>query len=351
MRAVLWMVPGGSSTPGGHVTQWRNTAAALRALGVEARESEDEAPDFDGVDVVHGFGLTAAHIRKAREQGLPVVLSTIYWSKHYRQSGPDGGSASRWVSRARWAAVFAVRSLQGAHHAVAEGVTAAQHRETLAFEAADLLLPNSTMEARAIAHELGVTTPTYVVPNAVDADIFTLPAGAARGQTVVCAGRLEPHKNQLGLIKALSRTSADLVIVGPRHPEHPGYAERCRRSAGPRTTFLPAMAPHDLARLFQRASVHVLPSYFETTGLANLEAALCGAAVVSTERGYAREYFGENAAYCDPSSTSSIHDAVQAAAVRGASEALRERILSCYTWRHTAAATAAAYERACAPPR
>jgi len=61
---------------------------------------------------------------------------------------------------------------------------------------------------------------------------------------------------------------------------------------------------------YAAAKVHVLPSWFETTGLTNVEAGLAGCNVVTTNRGYAQDYLGDYAWYCDPSSISSILKAV-----------------------------------------
>lgn len=52
--------------------------------GISIRVCRDEAPDWHGVDVVHGLGLATRHIREARNRGVPVCLSVIYLSKAYR---------------------------------------------------------------------------------------------------------------------------------------------------------------------------------------------------------------------------------------------------------------------------
>ena len=87
-----------------------------------------------------------------------------------------------------------------------------------------------------------------------------------------------------------------------------------------------------------------MPSWFETTGLASLEAGLCGASIVSTDRGHAREYFGTMARYCDPSSPHSIRSAIEAALSTAQSDDLRKHIAGNFTWAHTAAKTVEAYE-------
>ena len=93
----------------------------------------------------------------------------------------------------------------------------------------------------------------------------------------------------------------------------------------------------------------MLPSWFETTGLVSLEAALSGCSIVSTSRGHAREYLDRFATYCDPGRPDSVLAAVRQAWAAPPSPELRQRILDRYTWSHVAEATVAAY--ATLPPR
>jgi glycosyltransferase involved in cell wall biosynthesis len=156
-------------------------------------------------------------------------------------------------------------------------------------------------------------------------------------------GRLEPHKNQLGLIEALRDTGIALTIVGGPHPHHLSYAEAVRSEAGRTVNVVGPTAHEQLTHFYARARVHALPSGFETTGLVTLEAAVSGCNVVSTKVGYAREYLGDLGWYCAPNDPRSIRSAVLAALAAPPQTPLRQRILDRYTWDHAAAATAAAY--------
>jgi glycosyltransferase involved in cell wall biosynthesis len=102
--------------------------------------------------------------------------------------------------------------------------------------------------------------------------------------------------------------------------------------------------PHEeLGELFARARVHPLPSWFETTGLASLDAGLSGCSVVSTDRGHAKEYLGDRATDCDPADIRSIRAAVELAWNEEPSPDLRNYLLDHFTWDHVARATADAY--------
>ncbi len=90
----------------------------------------------------------------------------------------------------------------------------------------------------------------------------------------------------------------------------------------------------------------MLPSWLETPGLSSLEAAAAGCTLVVSDRGLTREYFGDQAWYCDPRSFDSIREAVLAAYAaprgRGCCARMRER----YTWERAAEKTLEGYQLA-----
>lgn len=336
----------GDVVPGGHRVQIDQTARHLRELGVGADVEFGQHPAFDRYDVVHGFGLPATALRQCRSAGMPIVLSTIYWSRDYTA----GRTKERWsprslLGRIRTGASLFVSAVRAAHIEKCTDVVKRWTDSRVQFELADLLLPNSDSEAAQMVADLGVTTPMSVVPNAVDDEGFTLPKESGQRVGALYVGRFEPHKNQLGLIRAMRSSGIPLTLVGPPHPHHPGYYARCRREAGGRVTILEGVAHEQLRDVYARAKVHVLPSWFETTGLVSLEAALCGCNVVTTDRGYVRDYFGDMAWYCSPTDPRSIRAAVEAAYAAPFRDDLREHVLKKYTWKHTAEATLRAYER------
>ncbi len=348
MRVLLWMPDG--KVPGGHRVQLEKTAEALVGLGCEVTIAEDQTPDLSEVDVVHGFGLSPEQIRRCRAAGLPVALSTIWWSREYTAGLTMGLWKPRAiVARARFGAALFASALRGQHVSKTWNWLERWQRERVRYELADILLPNSELEAQSIRDDLGVTTPMQVVPNAVDEKRFTLdPAESAAERDarrgVLYAGRIEPHKNQLGLIKAMRGHELPVTVLGPAHPNHATYAERCRRQSGGNVRMLPGVEHEQLPSVYRQYKVHVLPSWFETTGLVSLEAALCGCNIVTTNRGFAREYFGDLAWYCDPAKPKSIREAIEAAHGSPYREALRQRILDLFTWTSTAEASMAAYK-------
>ena len=345
-HVLLWM-PGGKRVLGGHVVQLERTAQALRDVGLEVDTSFSSTPEATDVDLVHGFGLRAADIRRWHSRGIPVAVSTIYWDREYRTTRADRDMTARSLAaRAARAARFSRAALRGRGALLDASIRFAAD-ETIdfaAFESADLLLPNAVGEGKSLVADFGVTTPIFPVPNGVDPTRFSAPGLPFEDREhVLYVGRVEPHKNQLGLINALKDAGIPLTIAGHEHPDHAAYVRACRRAGEGWVDFHFSATSDELAGLYRRARVHVVPSWFETTGLVSLEAALSGCSIATTDRGYAREYFDRYAWYLDPEVSDSILRAVRSAWDNPPSPDLRKRILDNYTWSHVAEATLAAY--------
>lgn len=348
MRVLIWDNIG-EDFVGGNREQRVRTAEALRALGVAVTEYEGTDPVFAGHDVMHAFGLGIGGLRAARRYGIPIALSTIFH--------PYGGwprpctAAERWRwarTRYRESAKAFRETWRGRNVAYCSGRLAGRHRARVRFEMADLLLPNSRSEADTIVEQLGVTTPQHVVPNAADPARFDFDPQADDGERryVTLVGRIEKLKNQLGLIEAMRTRDYPVMIVGPaKNRQNEQYLARCRRRATANIEFVGPRTGDDLVAVYRKTKVHALPSDSETTGLVSLEAALCGANVVTTDRGYARDYFGDLAWYCRSNSPASIRAAVDAAYAAPFRSALRDKIRAQYTWEAAAKATRAGYEK------
>ncbi len=119
---------------------------------------------------------------------------------------------------------------------------------------------------------------------------------------MLSVGRIEPRKNTLALVRAARRLALPLVIAGEAPPGCEQYEAECRSAADPQTIWLGRLDHHDplLASAYAAARVFALPSWFETPGLAALEAALAGCSVVITPFGSTKEYFGGLVEYARP---------------------------------------------------
>jgi glycosyltransferase involved in cell wall biosynthesis len=133
------------------------------------------------------------------------------------------------------------------------------------------------------------------------------------------------------------------VIIGSPSPNQVSYYEKCKEIATSNVSFVENIEQEKLISYYRNAKVHVLPSWFETTGLSSLEAGGMGCNLVITDKGDTREYFEDFAFYCDPSSVDSIFEAVTKAAAANNDRRLQQKIFSQYTWSNTAELTLQAY--------
>ena len=358
---VLWLVRKNlTQHPGGDTTQVLQTAAALRRRGVAIDICDDVDPDLGNHDVVHLFHLdrlweNTAHARRARAGGRPAVLSPIYWpSDEFDRGGRAGvqGCLARLLgSRAYQNLRLLERHLlqcreQRSLPSLNPRRFAFRRNARALLETIAVLLPNSHAEQEQIEARFGVPRPTVVVPNAADTAVFGPPEQEVKRGGVLCVGRIEPRKNQLALIEALRGTGIALTLVGQAGRFSRGYCDRCVRAADHNVSFIDQRSPAELRRLYHGAHVHACVSWYETPGLASLEAALCGCTLVVTPDGSTRDYFGDQAHYCEPDEPESIRSAVEQALARGPSAALGARVAREFNWDQAAQATQQAYELA-----
>ena len=348
---------------GGEATQIRETASALRRRGVSVEVSHALRPDLRGVDIVHVFGLTQPaepllQAEHASGHAVPVVLSPAYQDlSEYNRCGRFGLAA--WAYHLLPAEPFVETAKLALRLGRAHGrrlslarllpVTLERQQRRLLRRAA-LVLPNSAAEARAIAARFNYRGPCQIVPHGVVAATFAGAVGDAfRTATglqdfVIAVGFISSLKNQLRLIAALEGTGLRLVIIGSRVPTHAAFFRAVRRAARRSGAIMLGHLPHDrLASALAAARVVALPSWFETCGLACLEGAVAGCRVAVTNRGYTREYFGQEASYCEPGDVGSIRRAILEAVDAPIPERLRDRVLSEYTWEASARATLDGY--------
>jgi glycosyltransferase involved in cell wall biosynthesis len=136
-----------------------------------------------------------------------------------------------------------------------------------------------------------------------------------------------------------------LVIIGKPNISQMKYYLKCKSIAGPNIIFLDYIKHEELPSAYAAAKVHILPSWYETPGLTNLEAGIAGCNIVSTDRGSTKEYFKDMVEYCDPTSAGSIKNAVIKAFNKPKDTKLKQHILSNYTWDRVAKETLKGYQR------
>ncbi len=328
--------------PGGGEVQMLSLARALPEAGVAARLWRPWEDDLGQADCLHLFGSLREYlplVAVARRRGLRVALSPITWFGLDCCWGEPRALRHRLAACAR----FLVR-------AACPGIPS--WRRWL-YHAADLLMPNSQAEAQQLIRYFGVPAEKVrVVPNGADprfetADPELFPKRFGVRKFVLATGRIEPRKNQLGLLRALRGTGVPVVLLGDPVPGHEAYYQACRREADPSVRFLGRLEHTDplLASAYAAAGCLALVSWFETPGLVALEAAMTGTPLVLPEGGCAREYFGHHAEYVHAHDLAAMRTAVLAALKRRRSRELASHVSQYFSWRAAARITRKAYDQ------
>lgn len=342
------------SSKGGDTVQVVETARSLRHSGIDADiRLAHEIIDQEQYDLLHFFNLTrpADILYHVRYAARPAIITPIFIDySQYDQEQRRGLSGllfkSLGANSIEYVKTF-LRWIRGTEQLVSYSYFFKGHQRSLrqVIQAASLLLPNSQLEKLALEKRFALPA-VHVVPNGIDPLLFTAVDRPAKDERLLlCVARIEGLKNQYNLIKAVNGSDYRLLIVGASAPNQQSYYKRCKRIAGENVTFLDHMPQEQLIALYRKAKVHILPSWFETCGLASLEAAAMGCNIVVTAKGYTPEYFEDYAFYCDPASPASIRRAIDLAAQSPYPADLKARIAAGFSWDIAARETILAYKK------
>lgn len=347
-RSTLYTVRGGDTL------QVAQTARHLEKLGIGVDILlTDEYIDYDRYDLLHFFNIIRpADILCHIQPGKPFVVSTLLvdysgYDKHHRKG------FSGWVCRLLSPGAIEycktiARYFLGKDKLMTKSYLwkGQQGSVQKILDRASLLFSNSTLESLRLAEQYQVKADCISIPNGLDADLFSYDERQQKDERLVlCVARIEGLKNQLNLIRALNNTRYRLLIIGDYAPGHADYYQECRKIAGGNIEFIEYIPQPDLVQYYQKAKVHILPSWFEICGLSSLEAGAMGCNIVITDKGFTREYYGDYAFYCDPDNPASIYTAVDNAARSIIRKDLRNKILTNYTWSRAAAGIAKGYDK------
>lgn len=339
---------------GGDTIQIINTARYLEEIGVKVTVRLcNEKIDYSNFDLIHFFNIIrpADILKHISKSGKPYVVSTVYvdYSEYERKvrKGVAGALFKVLPSDLIEYLKVIARVFTSGEKIISPSYLLLGQKRAIKkiIHGASMLLPNSNSEYMRIKEKYRIEKKYRVIPNAIDAALFALNRDSTprNNNLVICVGRIEGRKNQLNLVKALNGSRFQLLIIGSASANQKKYSQECKKIAGSNVSFIDAIAQEKLIGYYKIAKVHVLPSWFETTGLSTLEAAAMGCNVVITDKGDTREYFENLAYYCDPDSTASIFNAVKRAAENDVDKRLQQKIFSVYTWRTTAKLTLQAY--------
>lgn len=350
-RSTLYKVHGGDTI------QILETAEELRNLGIKVSIFlSHEKINYEEFDLLHFFNLIRPanimyHIKKTNKPFVisPILVDYTEYDKNYRKG------LSGWLFRLFASAEYiktVSRWILMKDRLPSKSYLWKGQKKSIRYilEKAKMVLPNSLAEYRELERLYAIKKPFTVVPNGVNGKTFDHGDLVQKNELlVICAARIEGIKNQINLIKALNNTQFKLLLIGNTSDNQKAYFNQCKKIAGKNIVFTGRLTQKELSSYYKKAKVHVLPSWFETCGLSSLEAAAMGCNIVITDKGFTRDYFGNDAFYCKPESPESIYKAVLSAANSDVSYKLREKIAQGFTWTIAAKKTLQAYNQILSP--
>lgn len=165
--------------------------------------------------------------------------------------------------------------------------------EFFAFHFATVASVPSERQAEFIAKRYWVRRSKLVAhPNWVDEQRFFAPEKRSHeaNRTLIFVGRLESQKRPMDMMRALAKVGGiRLILVGQGSLESPCKEIAARENL--EVEWIPRVDNDDLPELLSRAGAFILPSEYEGSPKAMMEAMACGLAPISTDGFGVGEWF------------------------------------------------------------
>lgn len=335
--------------PGGDYVQATETCAALQRLGVECRLVPGIGRVEGRFDIRHLFNTTRLdetwqQFRQGRAAGSKIVLSPIWHSISDMQRfyGPRLHDIPIDWYLASKEAFYALRS--GLWPSL-PAILSFRRRRRFLLSQCDAVLPNSDAEAQIMTRESGVQPRVLrVAPLGCRAVSRNIRSAVRSG--FLCAGRIEPRKNQLNVIRAFKQLGHGfgvLSLYGAANVSHGDYVRAVTSECVPGWVEYhgPVLQPQ-LMEAAEGARVGIAMSFFESFGLVVLEGLVSGLRMCTSDTELNRELFRDRVTFGDPMNIASISDAIQRACNQPVQD--HTKFVRDFTWDASARVTLKCYE-------
>ncbi|HVO64116.1 MAG TPA: glycosyltransferase family 4 protein [Terriglobales bacterium] len=146
-----------------------------------------------------------------------------------------------------------------------------------------------------------------VVYNGRDPSLFD--ARSEKHNQVVSVGRVWDEAKQISLLLERAQTVPVLIVGSQKHPDK-ALGEFTAHSVPEEVTFCGQQSEQDIQRLFATSSIYAACSRYEPFGLAPVEAAMSGCAVIANDTASFRELWGDSAYYFKTDNAESLAAAI-----------------------------------------
>lgn len=227
-------------------------------------------------------GAASAIVTIASDFGADLILSSQYCFGALPFEGPiiviAHSDVLSWAKACRKDALSPSRWLRKYQQLTAEGLACA-----------DAVVAPTHWMLHALQEHFDIPGERHVIYNG--RSLSHSSANAARRLQAVAAGRLWDEAKNLTLLTHI-KLGLPLVIAGEARQD----AANLEHGSG-NPTFVGRLEEDQMLSLFRQSAVYVCASKYEPFGLAPLEAALCGCAVVANDIPSLREVWGDAALF------------------------------------------------------
>lgn len=362
MKILFQARPNLFTSFGGDSVQILKTKEHLEKLGVSVDISTELCPDVDEYDLIHAFNITTPQdiitcLKFAKEKNKKTLLSTIYVDYGEFERRARGGIAQVLfnlisVNKIQYIKIFLKAIKNKDFNSGTLEILKSGYYNSIkkVLSLVDMHLPNSYSEMNRLISDFNLKDVRYsVVPNAIDTLLFNYDSVDSKKKEfegcILSVGRIEGRKSHLNLVRAVKDLPYKLVIIGKASPNQKSYYNKVKREAGENVIFIDHIDHNELPIYYKSAKVHCLISWMETTGLVSLEAGAMGCNIVITDKGDTKEYFKDNAYYCEPDDIDSIKNAINKAYESPINYGFINEISEKYNWNVTAKKTLEAYHK------
>ncbi len=341
MKICFATYPAVTLTGGGPFIKIKEVKKNLELLGhkvdlFDMWNSDQKLTDYDIIHLVGAnfaiFGLA----RTLKEKKINYVVEPVFYSNHSYKFIKNINSLEKFtgkIARGIWFDYGIIKDI---------------------CNWSEIVTPNTNSEAEVLSKGLSIPEAKFdVVHNGVsdrflsgDPGIFQKKYGV--NNFILCVGHLGfKRKNGLALVKALKQINHPSVIIGNIDDSGEGKEILSEIKKNQNIILVNALENEDplLVSAFAACDTFVLPSQFETPGIAALEAGLAGAKIVITPFGGTKEYFNNMVEYPDINSIDSIKNSIERSLNKSKDNKLKNHIKNNFLWNKIAEETSEVYAK------